>query len=345
MYGAVQGAHAIQENTHSYERERQFEIPPDLADQLVANILKPKNETGAFFVPGKRRRLNVVGILLGLVTAPIVLTFILYILTSDYRYHNPRKTIVWAMLPVVWIIFVAVELFNKRGRDREPMWLGFILFTMLLALSLGTYAGNAMYENTFLPYYDMMSLNDYPNVNPATEPGDIYLDAGFMGFVDGTELDLKIVGMYVHKDTYCAVPIVNSKVDSGKPKTGNYDFWAVGKNCCNDPPGVFMCGAAHNVEAGQGLRETNMKDKEYYLHAIQQANSKYDINTQYPMLMHWVQDPLKLAFEIYYEGVKWWYVGVLCFLVMNTLLVILALLFFARIGHIFDGWPEPNSGA
>ena len=42
--------------------------------------------------------------------------------------------------------------------------------------------------------------------------GDIYLDAGFMGFVDGTELDLKIIGMYVHTDTYCVVPIVNAKV-------------------------------------------------------------------------------------------------------------------------------------
>merc|ERR1719269_248774 len=261
MYGAVQGAHAIQENAHSYERERQFEIPPDLADQLVANILKPKNETGAFFVPGKRRRLN-----------------------------------------VVWILLVAVELFNKRGRDREPMWLGFILFTMLLALSLGTYAGNAMYENTFLPYYDMMSLNDYPNVNPATEPGDIYLDAGFMGFVDGTELDLKIVGMYVHEDTFCVAPIVNTKLNSGVPKTGSYDFRAVGKNCCNDPPGVFMCGAARNVEAGQGLRETNMKDKDNYLHAIQQANAKYDITTQYPLMVHWVQDPLKLIGEVYNEG-------------------------------------------
>ena len=33
------------------------------------------------------------------------------------------------------------------------------------------HTSQVMYENTFLPYYDMMSLNDYPNVNPATEPG------------------------------------------------------------------------------------------------------------------------------------------------------------------------------
>jgi hypothetical protein len=322
---------------------RQFMMPPQLADQIARDLL---NEgSGAFFIPGKRRRLNCVGILLGLIAAPAVFSFLLYLLTSDYRYHNPRKTIVWAAVPVVWCIFVAVELFRKRGKDREPMWLGFIFCSMILALAAGTYTGGAMYEESFLPYYDMMSLNDYPNVNPATEPGDIYLDAGFMGFVDGTELDLKIVGMYVHEDTFCVAPIVNTKLNSGVPKTGSYDFWAVGKNCCNNPPGVFMCGAAANKEAGQGLRETNMKDKANYQLAIQQANAKYDINTQYPMMVHWVQDPLKLTDEVYTEGVKWWYVALMCFIVVNTLLVFIALLFFARIGHIFDGWPEPNSEA
>jgi hypothetical protein len=325
------------------DARQQFGIPPDLADKFEAALVM--EEYGSLFVPGKRRRLNWMGIFWGLVTAPVVLAFEASLLTSEYRYHNPRKTIVWGAVPVIWTIFVAIEGIKKRGRDREPMWLGFILFTMLLALGGGTYAGNVMYQDTFQPYYDLMSLNDYPNVNPATEPGDIYLDAGFMGFVDGSELDLKIVGMYVHEDTFCAVPIVNTKVDSGVPKTGNYDFWAVGKNCCSDPPGVFLCGAAHNAEAGQGLRETNMKDKDNYLHAIQQANAKYDINTQYPLLVNWVQDPLKLANAVYTEGVKWWYVGILCFVVMNTLLVILALLFFARIGHILDGWPEPNSNA
>jgi hypothetical protein len=333
MYGSVPGGQDVQ-----------IGIPPALADAFAAKM-GLNDGASSFFIPGKRRRLNFMGIFWGLVCAPVVVTFMLYLLTSDYRYHNPRKAIVWAAVPVVFTIFVAIELVKKRGRDREPMWLGFILFTMCLALAIGTYAGNLMYQETFLPYYDMMSLNDYPNVNPATEPGDIYLDAGFVGFVDGTELDLKIVGMYVHHDTFCAVPIVNTKVDSGVPKTGNYDFWAVGKNCCNDPPGVFLCGAAHNVEAGQGLRETNKEDKDNYLHAIQQANAKYDINSQYPLLVHWVQDPLKLAGELYTEGVKWWYVGILCFLVMNTLLVVIALLFFARIGNILNGWPTPNSEA
>jgi hypothetical protein len=319
---------------------RQFGIPAHLADKIAVNLLNEGG--GAFFVPGKRRRLNCIGILLGLVTAPIVVTFLFYILTSEYRYHNPRKTIVWAALPLVWLIFVGAELFNKRGKDREPMWLGFIFCSMVLGLIVGSYAGNLMYEQSFLPYYDMMSLNDYPNVNPGAErePGDIYLDAGFMGFVDGTELDLKIVGMYVHEDTFCVAPIVNMRVDSGFPKSGNYDFWAVGKNCCNNPPGVFMCGAAANVEAGQGLRETNLKDIDMYKHAIQQANAKYNINTEYPLMVHWVQDPLKLTDEVYKEGIKWWYVGLLCYLVVNTLLVIIALVFFARLGHIFDGWPE-----
>ena len=37
-----------------------------------------------------------------------------------------------------------------------------------------------------------------------------------------------------------------SEVDSGKPKTGNYDFWAVGKNCCNDPPGKPILLVGHS---------------------------------------------------------------------------------------------------
>ena len=44
------------------------------------------------------------------------------------------------------------------------------------------------------------------------------------------------------------------QVNSGVPETGTYDFWAVGKNCCGDPVGVFRCGDWHNPAARSGPR-------------------------------------------------------------------------------------------
>ena len=44
------------------------------------------------------------------------------------------------------------------------MWLGFIFITMVLALACGIFAGELMYQWYMLPFFNAISLHEYPNV-------------------------------------------------------------------------------------------------------------------------------------------------------------------------------------
>lgn len=292
-------------------------------------------EEASLFNPGKRKRLNLVGILVGLVVGPIMFYCVLEVLSSEYRFHNPKKAIAYWSLSLIAVALVAsMGCAHDRARDREPTWYGVILLTMLTAIISGSIAGDYLYINFMLPYFDMTSLNEYPNVNVASELGDSYLDAGFVGFSDGSQLDFEKPGSYRHGDVFCVVPIINTKVNQGVPKTGQYDFWAVGKNCCNTPPKVFRCGDYHDPATRSGLREINLQDRQYYLHAVQQAMSTYEISSQYPMFFQWVKDPVEIANAFAIEGLQWYRICLFGYIVVNTLIVGIALVFFGRLGYL-----------
>lgn len=287
-----------------------------------------------FFVPGKRRRLNWVGLAFSYVLAPMFFIFVITLLSSEYRFHHPKRAYIYSMFAVVVALMEGVYARSFRVRDREPMWLGFIFLSIMVAIVCGTIAGNYNFNQYMQPYYDITSLNEYPNINVGLDRGDTYLDAGFLGFSDGTELELNMPGAYRHGEMYCAVPIVNRNVDSGVPKTGTYDYWAVGKNCCGDPVGVFRCGDWHNPASRSGLREINLEDRPNYLLAVEQATVKYSIHSDYPILVRWVQNPLDIALEYKVRGNEMWTICVGAYFVINSVFCFIAMLFFSRIGQV-----------
>jgi len=303
-------------------------------------------QEGTFFIPGKRRRLNIVGLLLTLLVGPIVFTYVISLMCSVFRFHHQNRAFAWIGLAV---LATAVEFLVTRSyrlRDREPMWLGFIFITMVIALVCGIFAGELMYQWYMLPFFNAISLHEYPNVNVGTETGEQYLDAGFMGFSDGSELDLYMPGQYRHKDLYCVVPIVNKKVNSGVPETGTYDFWAVGKNCCGDPVGVFRCGDWHNPAARSGLREISLADHDDYLLAVKQAASTYNIQSNYPILVQWLQNPLDVVLAYEAEGTEMFKLWVGGYVLFNSMVTFVAMLFFSRIGKLdWGGAGDKDPGA
>merc|ERR1719375_2505343 len=109
MYGAV--SEGFRANMDHFALNDNLVMTPEIPDIHDIQIKNPFESAlnggeGSLFVPGKRRRLNFVGVILGLLTAPIIFVFVMYLLTSEYRFHNPRKTIVWATVPYVWLVFV-----------------------------------------------------------------------------------------------------------------------------------------------------------------------------------------------------------------------------------------------
>jgi hypothetical protein len=301
-------------------------------------------EPKTFFVPGKRRRLNCVGFLIGLLTGPVVFTYVLTLMCSEYRFHNPTTAKLWYSIAVVGTLFQFAFTRSYRVKDREPMWLGFITTSLILANIMGVGAGDYIFETYTVPFYDMTSLNNYPDINPSSQKGDAFLDAGFLYFSDGTELEFNMPGQYRHGDLYCVVPIINREQNGGVPETGSYDFWAVGKNCCGDPVGVFRCGRDYaNKLARSGLREIDLKDHDQYLHAVEQATVTYGIKSDYPVLVQWVQNPLDVVLQFMIDGLEVYRLWLGGFFLLNSMLAFVAMLFFSRIGKL--GWDEaPRPG-
>jgi len=299
-------------------------------------IQDEKDEDLGFFVPGKRRRINFVGLFASAFVGPILFVMILTILSSEYRFHHPRRALLSCVPGAVsvWVSWVAFE--RNRVTDREPKWLGFVFFSMVFAFLSAAVAGNLNYESYMLPYYDSLSLNEYPDVNVAETTADSYLDAGFIGFSDGsilaTGLPMNITAMYRYGTTYCVAAIINTNVNGGVPLTGTYDFWAVGKDCCDEPAGTFMCGEFKNPAARSGFRETNLKDRPYYLNAVAQAEAKYGISSQYPIFVHWTQDPVEYSMEFKRQGQELYMLSIVSYLFVNALLVCVGFIGFSRIG-------------
>jgi len=303
-------------------------------------------EAGTFFIPGKRRRLNWVGLVVTLLVGPAVFIYVISVLCSEYRFHHPNRAraLVGAAVLVTLVEFLVAK--SYRVRDRQPMWLGWIFITMVMALVCGIFAGQLMYDWYMLPFFNAISLHEYPNVNVGTETGEQYLDAGFIGFSDGSELDLYMPGQYRHGDLYCVVPIVNKKVDGGVPKTGTYDFWAVGKNCCGDPVGVFRCGDWHNPAARSGLREISLEDHDDYLLAVKQAATTYNIESNYPILVQWLQNPLDVVLAYAKDGEEMYKLWIGGFVLFNCMVTFVAMLFFSRIGKLdWGGAGDKDPGA
>merc|ERR1719240_914960 len=120
----------------------------------------------------------------------------------------------------------------------------------------------------YQPYYDVMNLESYPNVDPSQMNGQQVMDAGQVGFVSGVTVDTsKSMGFY-NLEWYCVAPIIKDKV-----RTPSHDFWAVGTNCCGGPstaPTKFKCGEYNNPSAQSGLRLMKDSQRPFFRLAVQQ---------------------------------------------------------------------------
>lgn len=289
-------------------------------------------ETSSLFVPGKRRRINALAIVITLLVAPVVFIYCVTLLSSEYRYHHPRTALAYVLVAAFFVWVEGLYWRSSRVSDREPMWLGFNFFAMAVALVAGCAFGNLQYNEYMLPYYNLSSLNEYPDVNVATTTGDVFLDAGFIGFSDGSRVDLAKVSVFKEGSLYCVAPIVNMNANTTVPTTGVYDFWAVGKDCCQD--GIFRCGESRNPFARSGLREVDLHDQSQYMNAVKQAEAKYGLSTRYPILVMWMTNPLDYVLQFKVHGEEMWLAAVMGHILFNTLCIAVAAVFFARLGTL-----------
>lgn len=283
---------------------------------------------GGIFMPGKRRRINLVAICSN-IFVPWFAFSAVYAAMS-FSLHYTRPTLAWACvllgLGVAGLAGLLAQ--QTRQQQRDPMWYTFATIALLFAVLSAAIIGDANFWYNMQPFYDIENLNTYPSVNPARERGQQLMDAGRVYFSDGVGLDMRKGMGFQNMDMYCVAPIV-----SGEEQLASYDFWAVGVNCCSGVSSDFRCGEFNNPHARSGLRLMRDDQRPFFRLAVQQAEAAYNIKSTHPLFFYWMQDPVAEMNSYRDEGFKFYLLGVFTHFAFNLFCVICAVVAFSKIGQ------------
>jgi len=286
---------------------------------------RPEGQT---WVPGKRKRLNLVGIAVNILVPPTVFTTIFWALAFQLRYNWPWWAWGTAAFGLVIVAASYVIMRYSKGREMQPMWYRFFTFAMLAAVVLGAISGDYVYKNIMEAALDFRNLNSYPAVDVSRSNGQQLMDAGRIFFDQGTHLDLSMSMGFQNFQEYCVAPIVK-----GEDQLASYDFWAVGVGCCDNPKKEFRCGEYNNPHAMSGLRFLDEGKRPFFRMAVEQAEAAYGIRARHPLFFTWTQDPLMMVSMEVAKAYRYFFGGIVSFFALNFFLVGVAILGFARIGH------------
>mmetsp|Transcript_55965 Transcript_55965/g.99661 ORF Transcript_55965/g.99661 Transcript_55965/m.99661 type:complete len:309 (-) Transcript_55965:137-1063(-) len=212
----------------------------------------------------------------------------------------------------------------RRGEEGSISWYSFLFVTSLIGLVVAVVLGNANFTSNMQPYMDVKNMNEYILIDPTTAKGNQLMDAGRVLFDSSAKLDISHSMGFRNLDTYCVAPIVGSE------KQDNYDFWAVGTNCCSGHAADFHCGEYNNPTARSGLRLMRDDLRSYFRLAVQQAEAAYNIQANHPIFFYWMQDPQTEILAYENAAYTTWMVGCFVALGIQLLLVVGATVVFAK---------------
>lgn len=247
---------------------------------------------------GGRKRFNVIAMCIAVLLPWFVFVATLALRCSELSYRSPDRCDVLVsalalLLLVVAIIMVALHIKARLAGEvsDEPSWSSFVAVTALISLIVASFIGQGIFLSYTRPFYDVDNLNEYASVDPMTMRGQELMDAGKVTFVAGTSLDLKRAMSFKNVDSYCVAPITGPS----RQPLSSYDFFAVGKNCCDGDYGDtsvvnFKCGAYDSTTANGGIRLVKDDERAWYRLAIQQAESAYGIKANHPLFFTWVEN-------------------------------------------------------
>jgi len=216
------------------------------------------------------------------------LTFVITNYTQGFwlRYQYPWMSFgfaCWLLLPVALFAFLsyAATKDSKLGDNRA---LGATFFLSLVAWVAAMYMGHNIYTEYMEEFFQLSALATYPNVNPSNFTGAQLMDAGVVLFNPKAQLNRSLSVGFKNEHVYCVAPVVMP--DQGK----QFDFWAVGVDCCSGHTTDFKCGEYSNQLAHSGVRLLREDQRPFFRLAVKEAEAMYNLPISNPIFVHYVQD-------------------------------------------------------
>lgn len=189
------------------------------------------------------------------------------------------------------------------------MWWPTTVFSMcVVAAVAGTIVGNSLWAHNFLVYNEIHSLQVYNNIDVTRVSGERLQDAGLVTFNDTFGVDRGKSGCFKNGATYCIAPILaGGQVlpgDEVTPRSGNFDLFVAGVDCCRCPDPEFRCGDWNTQKGLGGFRVLDKERREMYRLAAADWASTYHKNTGHAIFFEWVADPADTLEDLNSRG--WW---------------------------------------
>jgi len=287
----------------------------------------------------QRKRMNLLSMALALF-GPWLL-FITVFAAMSFSLHYATPEIAYFIATLCMLVVMTLGFFAamtiRAGTATEAghgaNWYIFIFLTTLLAWCLGVALGGVNFTQNMQPYYDMTNLNVYPAVDVTRMRGQQLMDAGRMVFLPRSQLDVRYAMSFRNTDLYCVAPVARRETNGSLPRLLNYDFWAVGINCCSGDGSDFHCGQHFSdKQAHAGLRLMRDEQRPFFRLAVQQALAAYNIKATHPIFLHWVADPILAMKEYEENGFKSLLLVMFGHFSLQLCLVAAAAVGFARLG-------------
>jgi len=280
---------------------------------------KPKDD---FF--SKPRSLNLVAIISNIFFPWLAFVLIFWALAFYLRHEQPFFAWLVVACGVLAVAASAFSAWRLQQRGRPVGWYGYFAVSMFISVALSTSLANMTYRAFMEPVYDsLFDLKDYKDVSPNREKGAQLMDAGYVSFSKGSAIDFRKAMSFRDRKTYCVAPI-----SDGQDKMANYDFWAVGVDCCSGVSTDFRCGEYNNPYARSGLRLLRDEERPFYRLAVEQAEAAYGIRSAHPQFFTWVEDPEEIIGKWRSFGFKCFVLGILGHFGLSVLCVLAALFGF-----------------
>lgn len=287
------------------------------------------------WLPMPKRKMNFVPMIVCSLVPWALFVLVYSLMAFQFHYSQPTLCNIVVFVLLFFVLVIGVKALTGRFRifsgvqsEREPSWMIFFAFSLLLAWIVGFVQGDHNFSASTGRYYDLGNLNNYTMVYPNRMLGQQLLDAGIVQFAPGSQLDIKKSMGFKNGQVYCVAPIV-----FGTTTPLSYDFWAVGMDCCSGNQPDFSCRNYNNPQASGGIRLMNSNDRAYYRLAVQQAEATYDIKASHPLFFYWEVEPSKKVQQWLIDGHADLAAWILSYLVFQIFIVAIVAVVFSKIGH------------